>query len=231
MTQALLDAVTIGPTDAQYSVIWLHGLGADGHDFEPIVPELVFSQRQQTRFIFPHAPPRPVTLNQGYVMPAWFDIVAIDDRAVQDETGIRATAQRIADLMAQEQQRGVRSEHIVLAGFSQGGAIALHLGLRYPQPLAGILALSTFLPLANTLAQERAEANRNIPIYMAHGEYDPIVPLPLAKQAQAQLFEHGYHVEWHSYPMEHTVSPAEITDIGHWFDRVFAQASASTSES
>jgi len=215
MTQALLDAVTIGPTDAQYSVIWLHGLGADGHDFEPIVPELVFSQRQQTRFIFPHAPPRPVTLNQGYVMPAWFDIVAIDDRAVQDETGIRATAQRIADLMAQEQQRGVRSEHIVLAGFSQGGAIALHLGLRYPQPLAGILALSTFLPLANTLAQERAEANRNIPIYMAHGEYDPIVPLPLAKQAQAQLFEHGYHVEWHSYPMEHTVSPAEITECKH----------------
>jgi phospholipase/carboxylesterase len=187
MKQPLLDAVTIGPKDARYSVIWLHGLGADGHDFEPIVPELAFKTKAQTRFIFPHAPARPVTINQGYIMPAWFDIVAIDDKARQDETGIRDTALRISDLIAQEQQRGVVTDHIVLAGFSQGGAVALHLGLRYPQRLAGILALSAFLPLADKLAAERTPANQDIPIYMAHGEYDPIVPLQLARWSQQQL--------------------------------------------
>jgi phospholipase/carboxylesterase len=220
MNDPLLEAVTIGPTDAQYSVIWLHGLGADGHDFEPIVPELDFQTKHQTRFIFPHAPPRPVTLNQGYVMPAWFDIVAIDDRSVQDEAGIRATAKRIAALIEQEQQRGVRSDHIALAGFSQGGAIALHLGLRYSQPLAGILALSTFLPLAEKVADECVAINRSIPIYMAHGEYDPIVPLALARQSHRQLCDLGYQVDWHEYPMEHSVCPAEIVDISNWFDRV-----------
>lgn len=220
MTQPLLDAVIIGPSDAQYSVIWLHGLGADGHDFEPVVPELDFKNRPLTRFIFPHAPARPVTLNQGYVMPAWFDIVAIDAESEQDEVGIRATAERITTLIQREQEQGVRPEHIVLAGFSQGGAIALHLGLRYPQRLAGIMALSTFLPLADKLAKERSEANRDTPIYMAHGQYDPIVPLELAKLSQHQLQELGYGVAWHLYPMEHGVCPVEIADISAWFDRV-----------
>lgn len=230
MNQPLLETVTIGPEDAQYSVIWLHGLGADGHDFVPIVPELEFKTKHQTRFVFPHAPMRPVTLNQGYVMPAWFDLVAIDDMSVQDEAGIRATAGRISDLLAREQQRGVRSENIVLAGFSQGGAIALHLGLRYPQTLAGILALSTFLPLANTLAQECTEANRAISVYMAHGESDPIVPLTLAQQSHVKLRELGYLVDWHVYPMEHSVCPQEITDIGNWFERVFEPASSGSAE-
>jgi len=222
MDKPLLDSVTIGPADAHYCVIWLHGLGADGHDFVPIVPELAFKTKHQTRFIFPHAPVRPVTLNQGYVMPAWFDIVAIDQESVQDEAGIRATAAQIYDLIEQQQQRGIASERIVLAGFSQGGAIALHLGLRYPQALAGILALSTFLPLEHTLVGERSAANREIPIYMAHGEYDPIVPLALAQLSHAHLSELGYHVDWHEYPMEHSVSPEEIADISVWFDQVFA---------
>jgi len=222
MNQPLLDAVTLGPPDAQYSVIWLHGLGADGHDFEPIVPELDFKNRLHTRFIFPHAPARPVTLNQGYVMPAWFDIVAIDAESAQDEAGIRTSAGRISALIAREQERGVRSEHIVLAGFSQGGAIALHLGLRYPQRLAGILALSSFLPLADKLAGEVSAANRDIPIYMAHGEYDPIVPIQLARLSHQQLQALGYTVAWHTYPMEHSVCPAEIADISAWFGRVLA---------
>jgi phospholipase/carboxylesterase len=220
MNQALLDAVTIGPADAQFSVIWLHGLGADGHDFEPIVPELNFNNRQRTRFIFPHAPARPVTLNQGYVMPAWFDIVAIDAESEQDEAGIRASAERISALIAREQERGVRAENIVLAGFSQGGAIALHLGLRYPQRLAGILALSSFLPLADKLAGELSDVNRDIPIYMAHGQHDPIVPIQLAQLSLQQLQALGYVVAWHLYPMEHSVCPAEIADISAWFERV-----------
>ncbi len=224
MSEPLLDSVIIGPADARYSVIWLHGLGANGHDFEPIVPELDFKTRHQTRFVFPHAPVRPVTLNQGYVMPAWYDIVAINDEAVQDEVGIRTTTAQISDLIEHQQQLGVASEHIVLAGFSQGGAIALHLGLRYPKPLAGILALSTYLALANTLAAERSAANKTIPIYMAHGEYDPIVPLTLAQRSHAYLSELGYHVDWHEYPMEHSVCPAEIAAISTWFDQVFTPA-------
>jgi phospholipase/carboxylesterase len=220
MNEPLLEAVTLGPADAQYSVIWLHGLGADGHDFEPIVPELHFKNKSHTRFIFPHAPARPVTLNQGYVMPAWFDIIAIDDKSEQDEAGIRQTTHDITALIAREQQRGVSSEHIVLAGFSQGGAIALHLGLRYPQRLAGILALSTYLPLADNVADEKSAVNQDIPIYMAHGEYDPIVPLHLARLSHRHLSELGYDIDWHVYPMEHSVVPQEIEDISAWLDNV-----------
>ena len=220
MSDQLLDAVIVGPADAKYSVIWLHGLGADGHDFEPVVAELMFKNKQHTRFIFPHAPARPVTLNQGYVMPAWFDIIAIDDKARQDEAGIRRTANSIQALIAREHQRGVSSEHLVLAGFSQGGAIALHVGLRYPHRLAGILALSTYLPLLEKVADEASAANKDIPIYMAHGEYDPIVPLQLAQLSHRHVGELGYHVDWHVYPMEHSVIPPEIDDISAWFDTV-----------
>jgi len=222
MSRKLLDAVIIGPDDATYSVIWLHGLGADGHDFEPIVPELHYPTRAQTRFIFPHAPMRPVTLNQGYVMRAWYDIIAINDSAAQDEAGIRETATRISDLIAHEERRGISSERIVLAGFSQGGAIALHLGMRYPQRLAGILALSTYLPLVQTLAQEAAEANRTVPIYMAHGEYDPVVPITMALQSHEHLDTLGYEVDWHVYHMEHSVCPQEMADISRWLGRVLS---------
>jgi phospholipase/carboxylesterase len=220
MSEPLLDAVIVGPADASYSVIWLHGLGADGHDFEAIVPELRFHTKPRTRFIFPHAPARPVSINQGYVMPAWYDIVAIDDKAIQDEAGIRHSANQIMALIAQEHQRGVSSEHIVLAGFSQGGAIALHVGLRYPHRLAGVLALSTYLPLQDKVAGEASAANRGIPIYMAHGQYDPVVPLQLAQQSQRVLSELGYHIAWHLYPMEHSLIPTEIDDISAWFGNV-----------
>ncbi|MBI1424705.1 MAG: carboxylesterase [Gammaproteobacteria bacterium] len=220
MNRPLLDAVIIGPQTAECSVIWLHGLGADGYDFEPIVPDLHFTAKSHTRFIFPHAPMRPVTLNQGYVMPAWYDIVAIDKQAAEDEPGIRDTAARISDLIAREQERGVPSARIVLAGFSQGGAIALYLGLRFPQRLAGILALSTYLPVGDKLARERAASNLDIPIYMAHGEYDPVVPMELARISRQTLMASGYHVDWHVYPMEHSVCPAEIEDISTWFDKV-----------
>lgn len=220
MKASMLKAVTIDAVDARYSVIWLHGLGADGHDFEPIVPELQFRHKSHTRFIFPHAPAQPVSLNMGYVMPAWFDIIAIDAQAEQDEAGIRAAADSIAALINHEHQGGIPIEHIVLAGFSQGGALALHLGLRYPQRLAGILALSTYLPLADKLVTERSAANADIPIYMAHGEYDPIVPLALAQQSLQHLKQLGYPAEWQVYPMEHGLVPGEIDDISHWFDKV-----------
>ncbi|MEJ2392804.1 MAG: alpha/beta fold hydrolase [Gammaproteobacteria bacterium] len=222
MEQALLEAVTVGAADAQYSVIWLHGLGADGHDFEPIVPELPFRQKPQTRFIFPHAPIRPVSLNMGYQMPAWFDIYAIDARARQDEAGIREAADRIAGLVEQEHRRGVAYEHIVLAGFSQGGALALYLGLRFPQRLAGILAMSTYLPLADKLATEIASANAHTPIFMAHGEYDPVVPLSLGQLSMQQLQQQGCAIQWRVYPMEHTVIPEELNDIGRWLDNALA---------
>lgn len=220
MNQELLDAVIVGPEDARYSVIWLHGLGADGHDFEPIVPELDFTTKAQTRFIFPHAPSRPVTLNMGYVMPAWYDIVAINERATQDEAGIRETANRISELITHEQALGVASENIVLAGFSQGGAIALHLGLRYSQRLAGVLALSTYLPLADSVPEEMSSSNRDVPIYMAHGEYDPVVAIDMGRRSSEYMEELGYKVDWHVYPMEHSVCPQEILDINRWFDRV-----------
>ena len=219
---SLLPAVTIGPEDARYSVIWLHGLGADGHDFEPIVDELNFPGKTQTRFIFPHAPSRPVTINNGYVMPAWYDVIAIDGRAPEDEQGIRASQQQIIELIEQENRRGVDSQHIVLAGFSQGGAVAMQTALRYKKPLAGLLALSTYLPLADSLVEEAAEENKTIPFMMAHGEFDPVVPIQLAQHSKQQLFELGYSVEWKTYPMEHSVIPDEITDIEQWFEKVLA---------
>jgi phospholipase/carboxylesterase len=216
----LLPAVTIGPQVADYSVIWLHGLGADGHDFEPIVDELDFSNKRRTRFIFPHAPARPVTLNNGYVMPAWYDIVAIDGRAPDDEEGIRTSQQHVIDLIRNENAIGVESSQIVLAGFSQGGAVVLQTALRYESPLAGLLALSTYLPLGASLQEEARDENKHIPIMMAHGEYDPVVPIQLAQQSKQRLFEAGYSVEWKTYPMEHSICPQEIDDINRWFEKV-----------
>jgi phospholipase/carboxylesterase len=200
------------------AVIWLHGLGADGHDFEPIVPELRLPPALQLRFIFPHAPIRPVTLNQGMRMRAWYDIVQLGGGA-EDDAGIRESASAVHQLMDEQVKRGIATPRIVLAGFSQGGAIALHTALRYPAPLAGILALSTYLPLRATLKEEMRKENRNLPIFMAHGQYDDIIPLARAEESRKILASAGYGVEWHAYPMAHSVCAEEIAHIAAFLVR------------
>ena len=220
MVTDLLPCVELGSEDAQYSIIWLHGLGANGHDFEPIVPELNLPPAIKLRFVFPHAPQQPVTINSGVVMPAWYDIVSpkLDHR--EDETGIRRSQQHIDALIQRENVRGVATENIIIAGFSQGGAIALHTGLRYPQRLAGILALSTYLPLVQTVRQEVSKINQDLPIFMAHGSHDPIVPLRLGDDSRHYLEQFGYQPEWKTYFMEHSVCPDEIGDISQWLFRL-----------
>jgi phospholipase/carboxylesterase len=198
----------------ELAVLWLHGLGADGHDFEPIVPEL--GLRFPVRFVFPHAPVRPVTINGGLPMRAWYDILGFERGAEEDAAGIRASAAAVAALVDREVERGMPSQRIVLAGFSQGGAIALHTALREPRPLAGVLALSTYLPLAATLAAERSAANARVPIFMAHGTADPILPLALGESSRRALEVQGYAVEWHVYPMAHSVCLEEVSAIGAW---------------
>jgi phospholipase/carboxylesterase len=195
-------------------VLWLHGLGADGHDFEPIVPELGLSV--PVRFVFPHAPVRSVTINGGMAMRAWYDILGFDRRAREDAVGIRASAAAVTELIDREIERGMSSDRIVLAGFSQGGAIALHTALREPRPLAGVLALSTYLPLAATLSSERSAANARVPLFMAHGTDDGVLPLQLAETSRGALEALGYTVEWHVYPMAHSVCLEEVGEIGAW---------------
>jgi phospholipase/carboxylesterase len=195
------------------AVIWLHGLGADGHDFEPVVPEL--GLKRPVRYIFPHAPIRPVTINMGMRMRAWYDIFQFGG-GPEDATGIRASQKIVEDLIAQEKRRGLTPRQIVLAGFSQGGAIVLQTGLRYPERFAGILALSTYLPLASTLESDAAPANRDIPIFMAHGEFDDIIPIRRAEASREALVRLGYKIEWHSYPMPHSVCAPEIADIANF---------------
>ena len=211
----VLDSIEITTGEApELSVLWLHGLGADGHDFEPIVPEL--GLRFPVRFVFPHAPVRAVTINGGMAMRAWYDILGFDRSAKEDAAGIRASAAAVALLIDREIERGMPAERIVLAGFSQGGAIALHTALREPRPLAGVLALSTYLPLAASLASERSAANASVPIFMAHGTGDTVLPLSLAETSRTALQALGYAVEWHAYPMAHSVSIEEISAIGAW---------------
>jgi phospholipase/carboxylesterase len=202
------------------AVIWLHGLGADGHDFEPIVPELVRPGERALRFVFPHAPIRPVTLNGGYAMRAWYDIIAIDRRAAEDESGIRAAQALIETLIRRENARGIATQHIVLAGFSQGGAMALFAGTRYPEKLAGIMGLSCYQVLAARFDAERGAANQSTPVFLAHGLQDPVVPPALGEAARRQLQAAGYPVEWHTYSMPHAVCPPEVADIGAWLQRV-----------
>lgn len=215
------DAVIIQPPKtADASVIWLHGLGADGHDFEPIVPHLGAHNTSHIRFIFPHAPRIPVTINGGYVMRAWYDVADVDLRRRADESGVRASEQILKDYLAAELHQGISANRIVLAGFSQGGAIALHTGLRYPQPLAGILALSTYLPLPEALAAERNARNASVPIFLAHGQHDPVIPFEAGGDSRLQLESLDYQVEWHSYPMPHAVCPEEIVDIAVWLSAV-----------
>jgi phospholipase/carboxylesterase len=203
------------------SVIWLHGLGADGWDFVPIVKELDLPENLELRFIFPHAPLRRVTLNNGQIMRAWYDIAMMELERQPDEQGVRASQQQIELFLAREQARGMASDKIVLAGFSQGGAIALHTGLRHAEPLAGILALSTYLPLAQSLGAECSEANKTIPIFMAHGSEDPIVPIELAESSRDTLMAHGYGVRWTDYPMPHSVCMEEVAAIGKWLAERF----------
>lgn len=199
-----------------HSIIWLHGLGADGHDFAPIVPELVAKDWPALRFVFPHAPVRPVTVNGGVPMRAWYDIAGFDLLSRQDEAGIRASIAATEALIAREQERGVPSERIVLAGFSQGGAIALAAGLRHAQKLAGIVALSTYVPMGASLAAERHAANAATPIFWGHGTADPVVILQRGVDSRTLLESLGYHVDWHTYPMPHSVNAQEIADLRHW---------------
>ena len=200
----------------RHAVIWLHGLGADGHDFEPIVPELVDRAWPALRFIFPHAPTRPITINGGMTMRAWYDISGMEIAQKQDEVGIRASAGLLGELIEREVARGISSANIFIAGFSQGGAIVLAGGLRYPARLGGIMALSTYLPMAEKTDAEASAANRGVPIFMAHGMLDPTIPHALGEMSRAYLAQRGYPVDWHAYPMAHQVCAEEIADLRRW---------------
>jgi phospholipase/carboxylesterase len=215
----LLEAIEVETAkNPSASVIWMHGLGADGNDFAPIVPELELP-RTPIRFVFPHAPVQPVTINGGMRMRAWYDIT---DGAIrrEDENGVRASQGLIEALIAREKERGTTASRLVLAGFSQGGAIALQTGLRHSERIAGVMALSTYLPIADKFPAEAGAANRTAPIFMAHGSYDPVIPLDRAEQSRGILQSLGYAVEWREYPMQHSVCPEEIADIGTWLRKV-----------
>jgi phospholipase/carboxylesterase len=210
------------------SVVWLHGLGADGHDFEPIVPELQIPSELPLRFVFPHAPVRPVTLNGGMSMRAWYDIYSLDREGPADEAGIRESGEILNALIGREQERGIPADRIVAAGFSQGGAIALYSALRYPERLAGLMALSTYMPLASSFESEvvkNAEAaNGDLPIFMAHGSFDPVLPFAAGVDSRDRLTAAGFEVEWHDYPMAHGVCPDEILHIRAWLLSVYGVA-------
>lgn len=221
MTQ-LPDAIEIETAPApDATVIWLHGLGADGHDFEAVVPELRLPAKLRLRFVFPHAPMRPVTINMGMRMRAWYDILQMGG-GPENAAGIRASQGLVEALIARERARGVASARIALAGFSQGGAIALHTGLRHAERLAGVLALSTYLPLATTLAAERSDANRDAPVFMAHGGEDPVIDIGRARESRAALEALGYAVQWQEYAMPHSLCAEEIAHIAAWLARHLA---------
>jgi phospholipase/carboxylesterase len=225
VTPELLETLEIetGPAP-RAAVIWMHGLGADGYDFEPIVPELGLSGAAPVRFVFPHAPRRPVTINDGAVMRAWYDVVDDGGTRREDEAGVRASQQHIEALIAREKARGVAPGRLVLAGFSQGGAMALQTGLRHPERLAGLMVLSSFLPIPGTLAAEASPANRDVPIFMGHGTEDTLIPLGRGRDSRDRLRRLGYPVEWHEYPMPHAVTGPEIADVAAWLRRVLARA-------
>ena len=217
MTQTPSGCVEIpAPDEHRWSVIWLHGLGADGHDFEPIVPELRLPRDHGVRFVFPHAPERPVTVNGGAWMRAWYDIAGADLASKEDEAGIRDSTASVEALIAREKELGVPASRIVLAGFSQGGAMALHVGLRHVERLGGIMALSAYLLLADRLEAEMSAANRLTPIFEAHGEQDPIVPMALATYSRDRIAALRPAPEWHTYPMPHSVCGPEIDDVRAW---------------
>ena len=204
------------------SVIFLHGLGADGYDFVPVVRELEVLGAPTARYVFPHAPTMPVTINGGYVMRAWYDILGTDLVRREDEKGVRASQSHVEALIAREVERGIARSRIVLGGFSQGGAITLHTGLRQAEPLAGLLALSCYLPIADAFAREAAPASRTVPIFMAHGTSDPVIPMARAIASRDALKAAGYNVEWHEYPMPHSVAAEEIKQLAAFLKRVLA---------
>ncbi|MGP5076278.1 alpha/beta hydrolase [Psychrobacter celer] len=219
-----LDAVVVEHNPSQKkidrAVIWLHGLGASGHDFEPVVPQLGLDNDMAVRFIFPHAPQIPVTINGGMVMPAWYDILEMSlDRKI-DVAQIEKSSQQIRDLIQREIERGVKPEHIVIAGFSQGGAVAYHVALSYPQRLAGLMTLSTYLATNDSLSY--SDINKDLPILIEHGVQDPVVPVVLGQQAQQLLTDKGYDVEFNTYPMAHQVCMSQIQNIGKWLNKVLA---------
>ena len=208
------------------AVIWLHGLGADAHDFEPVVPMLGLGPDRQLRYIFPNAPVRPVTVNGGMPMRAWYDIASLGGTSAgEDEPGIRSSAQAIESLIREQESAGLDPGRVLLAGFSQGGAMALHTGLRQSRRLAGILALSCYLPLSARLGVEMTAASREVPIFMAHGEADPVVPIGMGRASCELLLAAGCDLRWHSYPMMHAVIPEELRDIREFFDRCFPPGS------
>lgn len=201
------------PTSA---VIWLHGLGADGHDFEPIIPELGVDQIDPIRFIFPHAPTRPVTINNGMVMRAWYDILEVSiDRRI-DETGIHQSAALIEELIAEQRALGIPDQRLILAGFSQGGAMAYHVGLAQDPPIGGILVLSAYLPIADSLLKGAGKGAGSTPLLCCHGQWDPVVPLALGESSARQVEQAGWPLEWKTYPTEHSLHPDEVNDIGQW---------------
>ena len=212
--------ITLTPeVPAVASVILLHGLGADGHDFVPIVGELGLSDSLPVRFVFPHAPMRAVTVNNGFVMRAWYDIKSFTPAGRADVAGTTESARRVAGYLDRERQLGVAPARIVLAGFSQGGAVALYAGLRFPQRLAGIIAMSCYLPFPETLAAEGSAANSDVPILLCHGRSDPVVPIAMGLEARRDLAAHGYAPEWHDYPMQHSVCMEEIADVARWLQQ------------
>ncbi|RJF98121.1 alpha/beta hydrolase [Noviherbaspirillum saxi] len=221
MTTTSLEMIQLDTTpDPSVSVIWLHGLGADGNDFVPIVRELDLTGCPGIRFVFPHAPTMPVTINNGYVMRAWYDILGTDLTRREDEAGLRKSQTMVETLIAQEKARGIPANRIILAGFSQGCAMTLQTGLRHQEKLGGLLCLSGYLPLHAVVPDERHSANHDTPIFLVHGRSDPIIPLSRAEQSRDILEALGYQVEWHSYAMPHSVCPEEVDDISTWLKRV-----------
>ena len=208
------------------SVIWLHGLGADGHDFEPIVPELRLDEQANVRFVFPHAPIRPVTINSGIPMRAWYDVMSLDRAGPQDEAGIRDSAAALRQLIEREHDRGVDYNRIVLAGFSQGGAIAMHTAMRFSKKLAGLMALSTWMPLESTIDEEVIQNQnsqpRDLPVLMAHGSFDPMLPIGAGQHARDLIRKAGFDVQWHDYPMAHAVCAEEVAEIRKWLLNIFS---------
>ena len=217
---ALPDCVEVTTGESPIgSVIWLHGLGADGHDFEPIVPELHLPAELPLRFVFPHAPVRPVTINGGMAMRAWYDIVSLDAEGRADAAGVHESTALLEGLIAREQERGISADKIVIAGFSMGGAIAINTALHTKEKLAGLMALSTYLPLPSEV--EGSEGSRDLPVFMAHGSFDPMLPMQWGQVSAERLREAGFTVEWREYPMAHAVCPEEIRDIAEWLVKTY----------
>jgi phospholipase/carboxylesterase len=224
MSHLLDTVVNETGADPQWAVLWLHGLGADGNDFAPIVPELLRPHWPAIRFVFPHAPVQPITINNGVRMRAWYDIVSADFRSRADAAGVDASVQALDALVEQEIARGIPAERILLAGFSQGGAIILSAALRWTRPIAGLIALSTYLPDPETAAANRVEGGIRPPVFMAHGAQDPVIPQPIAAHTAQTLSALGFPLAWHSYPMAHQVCAEELQALGDWLDARFQTA-------